>query len=314
MVVDFEDEYDEIADSIISVEENKSKNKEDDYQKDKGLVSLLRETTNQMGSPYGGRIKGTGKKKYKTLVKPRPYAVNMDKMMRIYSNLEGLGINKRYKPIFAAQYLFGGRITEILNMKRGDVELVSVPMDDGSQRDMLEVSLLNLKHKNINLRVRQLVSPTWGKEKQMAMDFLKYIQRFDEKEYLFQIHPNHDYSKGIHPNSRIVVWQQFSKIDYAPIRVIRPDGMIDILTKWMGSTHYLRRCRLTHLARNYEWNENLLKEFAGWTTTAMVSTYVSLGAMGMREKFLESAKKASHEEFLATQEKKAESLNDSTSE
>lgn len=229
--------------------------------------------------------------------KPIPYAVSIARIMKIYNSWENLGFNPKFKPIFAMQYLTGTRISEVLSIRKGDIDFTTTFDNLGRPVEFMEVYAINLKQgkkRTENTRMyKQLVCPAYGEEKQMVYDLKEYVKKFSENEFIFQITRRaFEYMQQgkIDPHARIMVHRHNHKINFAPIRVIEVDGRIGYRNVWLGSTHYLRRCRLTHLATVYGWNETLIKDFAGWTSTAMLPTYVNISGEDMKKKFIEKMK------------------------
>jgi hypothetical protein len=288
----FDDVFVDIIDSMLEAEES-AKEKKTPVDGEFNAITKEKEKEKELEGQVGahGKPSPDWKKYYNQRMKPIPYAITMKKMVKIYKSWEDLGLKALFKPLFGAQYLFGGRISEMLHLKKMDFELTSSLTPDGEIKDFLECSLTTLKQgekiTRDSKKFRQIVIPTWGEDKCMVDDLLAHLDKFDGQEYLFQI-TNRFFEfmtekKKLDPHARKRAWDEFSKIDYGPIRVIETDATLGHRDSWFGTTHYLRRCRLSHLYVNYGWDAELIKVFAGWKSTKMLGTYVNIGAKEMKE-------------------------------
>jgi len=274
---EIDDIFDESIENMIDAEvanRNKKISLEDAEIKVKKIREIDKATADQIGpKPIKRRI--------------IPYSVSMDKLLKIYDNFETNVVNnKTIKYLWAADYLFGGRITETLNIKRGDLEVVTKKGKDGVKRAFLNCNLLTLKRSKVKgntTSVRQVITPIFGKEARMANDILEYSKNFDNKERIFRLIFNS--KRDDLESERTKAWRFFHKVDYGPIRVIESNGKPGYRENYLGATHYLRKCRLTHLHNYYNFNEQMIKVFAGWSSTRMVGVYVNVSLDDMIDRF-----------------------------
>lgn len=81
--------------------------------------------------------------------------------------------------------------------------------------------------------------------------FLTHLNRLEDDDYLFDI-------------TRIRAYQ-----------ILKEIGLF---------CHYLRHIRLSHLAMDYDFNNQEIKQFTGWTSSRPADTYVSLNVTHLTDK------------------------------
>jgi integrase len=303
----YDDEYCEMVDILERAEKRAQKkgvNPNDTIEEAKKEIEIEKILSDQVCPNPDASIdpfqRKLGEEKTLFRAKPVPYAVSMKKITSIYETWGSTGVASNcpikplFKPLFAMQYLTGTRISECLRLRRQDVDFNSTIDKQGRPRDFMEVYAVNLKQGKATPKnskaFKQIATPCWGLEEKMAKDLERHCEKFSAEEPLFQVTEKFtEFFKQdkMDPCARVMAWQQFRKIDYGPLRLLAPDNSIIYKDSWTGTTHYLRRCRLTHYVTYYKFNETMLKAAAGWTTNLMVGTYVNIGAEEMKEQFLD---------------------------
>ncbi|MHA1626697.1 MAG: tyrosine-type recombinase/integrase [Candidatus Asgardarchaeia archaeon] len=159
--------------------------------------------------------------------------------------------NKRDKALVELLYLTGARISELLSLRRGDIE-----EDKVGDVEFLFVNLITLKRKK-GVEQRVVEIPKF----EISNETLEYIYSKGEDDLLFESSRN----KG-KPISRIHAWRI--------IKSISKDLYL----------HLMRHCRLTHLVNKYNYNELELMRFAGWTNTNPAKFYMYQSAKDRAKK------------------------------
>lgn len=144
----------------------------------------------------------------------------------------------RYKAFFCLMYLTGARISEIINLKRENLELTQK-----AGRHVFIVRLPNRKHKKV--KHKEIMIPLdVDIERRFVGEVMRYAQNFYQDEELFEFCMNSAYKY--------------------------------CMRKYNMNPHILRGIRATHLAVNYGFNEQELVRFMGWTDSRPARFYVTL--------------------------------------
>lgn len=178
-------------------------------------------------------------------------------------------IDARWKSLFYALYLTGARVSEILDTERKDWYV-----DNHNGHQVMFVRLITLKRKQkyirtvpINLEITRTPEET-----KMAEYVLNYLR------------PKHPDEKPW-PICRKTAWKYLSVIPFKTRTVIKGQYIRDHEFKMWP--HYLRHCRLTHLAQYYSFDESYLVRFTGWTNSKPAQTYVNLNVGALVDRMQE---------------------------
>ena len=196
--------------------------------------------------------------KYYFPVKGKPSVCSYSKIWDIYSKLpEG-----RYKTYFILSYCLGGRVSEILNLRKMDFQYGV----DETYGEYIQATLLTEKKKGAwKANQTRDLRLFFDLEKTYCEDIWDFVNVFGEDNLIF---PQFD---------RIRAWRQIHKIDFGPIRVvklIKKKREIVVRDRFFGFPHFLRHCRLTHLLNDFHFTMPALVQFAGWDNYDMAKTYV----------------------------------------
>ena len=144
----------------------------------------------------------------------------------------------RTRALFIMLYLTAGRVSEVVesSIKKQDIELKYK-----QHRAVMLIKMPNRKHRKRHWKDIPIPLDKEGVLIKMLNEYLKTL--FTE-DYLFK----------------------FGKI--------RAYQLIRGATGW--NNHWLRHLRLTHLVLNYDFNEQILVRFAGWTNSLPAKEYMEL--------------------------------------
>jgi integrase len=191
-------------------------------------------------------------KKRKGFVKPMPdYNIPFERMHAIARDWQ---IGERYRVFFIISYLVGSRVSETLELRRGDFEMVS---RDGL--NWLDVRVITEKTNDANKKVRTVPIYMDGYESTFVEYVLKYLAAFGTGEKIF-------------PFTRFMAHKMMKKIDFGAM-VTTYGNKRNYVKAWFGHPHYLRHVRATHLKRYYKYTDEGLMEYFGWTSPAMPARY-----------------------------------------
>ena len=151
-----------------------------------------------------------------------------------------------YKRIAKGLYYTGARIGELILIKQNDVQ---------SNNDFLIIRLQTEKNPHAPIRyvpINPLKEPN-GKE----------VFDYEKNEYLFpQLNKKHKLSSHLR-----IMRKKFNKY-------------------WGVAPHYFRHCRLTHMVTEFDFNDQELVKYAGWTDSKPAKWYVSLKTTDLQKKMM----------------------------
>jgi len=146
----------------------------------------------------------------------------------------------RAKTLFAALYLTGARVSEIINLRKKDIKF----RQEGDKQLMI-ISLKNLKNKQ---RSRKLIPVTINSKDQIESFIVKYIL---------------EYIKLLKDDERL--------FPYSRNRAYK------LIRRWFGiNTQCIRHIRLTHLVMYNNFTDRKLTIWAGWSDSRMADRYVNI--------------------------------------
>jgi site-specific recombinase XerD len=150
--------------------------------------------------------------------------------------------------LFCLLYLSGARIGEVVKrLRKKDFETIKLK---GSQFLIVDLyTEKNRKHPNRRIPVNM------EREKDLIKYVLEYMELLSDEDILF-------------PFTIQRAWQIVSKILIKYKKVSK--------NKFLNANHFLRHCRLTHLVVNYDFNDQDLVKYCGWTNSIPATTYSHL--------------------------------------
>ena len=182
--------------------------------------------------------------------KPIPLPINREHILALGDNFKGI-----YRVLWFTLYLTGGRIGEVLKLRRDDFSI-----QETEKGKVLLVNLYTEKNKRMDFRNIPILDG--GVYSEMLKPLLGEIDKCE-------------YGMPIFPMTYDTAQKQFAKIKII-VRATHHKEVIDDYKLKLRS-HYLRHCRLTHLVTIHNYNEFQLMQFAGWTNIKPASFYVRLG-------------------------------------
>jgi site-specific recombinase XerD len=160
---------------------------------------------------------------------------------------------ERDRALFCFLYLTGARVEEVVmgkkkvGVKKKDLEFVKV-----GGKGFLVVSLYTLK--NRKHPIRKVPIPI-KREGVLVKYVLDYVEKLNSENYLFSF-------------TKQRAWQI--------IRFILDKYKRKSKNKFMNANHFLRHCRLTHLVTIYDFTDQDLVRFAGWSSSMPAVVYSHL--------------------------------------
>jgi site-specific recombinase XerD len=154
----------------------------------------------------------------------------------------------RDRALFCLLYLTGARIGEVTRrLRKKDFETIKLK---GSQ--FLIVDLYTEKNRKHPTR---RVPVNMERENYLVNYVLEYLELLKDEDVLF-------------PFTIQRAWQIVSKILIKYKKVSK--------NKFLNANHFLRHCRLTHLVINYDFTDQDLVKYCGWTNSIPATTYSHL--------------------------------------
>ena len=156
-------------------------------------------------------------------------------------NPENFGFDKELQALFIILYLTAARIREVVGrMEKRDIEILKK-----YDKNIMLVTLFN--EKNRQRKIKKIpINLDREEEKELAVKFLEYVDSVegDKKTLLFQKSPR---------------WAEKYFYKYCGI-----------------NPHFLRHLRLTHLTTEFNFNEQELRIFAGWSDSRPAKNYIEM--------------------------------------
>ncbi len=154
----------------------------------------------------------------------------------------------RDRALFSLLYLTGSRIGEtVRRVKKKDFEIIKL-----KDSQFLVVDLYTEKNRKHPTR---RIPINMEREKDLVKYVLEYLEILNDEDILFHFTIQR-------------AWQIVSKILIKYKKVSR--------NKFLNANHFLRHCRLTHLVINYDFNDQDLVKYCGWTNSIPATTYSHL--------------------------------------
>jgi integrase len=154
--------------------------------------------------------------------------------------------NLRDRALFIILYLTAGRISEIAN----SLQIKDIDEVERNGRKVLLIRLRNEKNKE---RQFKDIPIPFDKENELIQMLYEYLDNMDYENYVFN-------------KSRFRAYQ--------------------IIKEKTGfNPHFIRHMRLTHLTVYYDFNDQLLSRFAGWTDSRPAKHYMELKWTDILQKY-----------------------------
>lgn len=154
----------------------------------------------------------------------------------------------RDRSLFCLLYLTGSRIGEVVRrVKKKDFEIIKL-----KGRQFLVVDLYTEKNRKHPTR---RIPINMEKEKDLVKFVLEYLEFLNDEDILFHFTIQR-------------AWQIVSKILIKYKKTSR--------NKFLNANHFLRHCRITHLVINYDFNDQDLVKYCGWTNSIPATVYSHL--------------------------------------
>jgi site-specific recombinase XerD len=184
-------------------------------------------------------------------------------IVKIAENIPSLTLpNYPYKirdrALFCLLYLTGARIGEVVKrLRKKDFEQVKL-----KDKNFFVISLFTEKNKRHPIR---RIPINIEKENELMKYVLDYLNLLKDEDILFLFTIQR-------------AWQIVSRILIKYKKVSR--------NKFLNANHFLRHCRLTHLVINYDFNDQDLVKYCGWTNSIPATTYSHLRFKDIARKML----------------------------
>lgn len=195
-----------------------------------------------------------------TAKKPIPEVVTRGKVLELSEKLKSPGLQAFYYFL----YLTGCRISEGLMVKRDDVQ---GEMYKGEKIITIRIPTLK-KRRGTKFRV----IPIHASEEKNPLEFKMWDA---VKPFVSRTERGHIFirDEDSSTNVRMRVAQAFRRHIILTTRAVHRSKFIDEYTFGLYP-HYLRHCRLTHLAQIYGFDALKLTNFAGWSSIAPATIYL----------------------------------------
>jgi site-specific recombinase XerD len=165
---------------------------------------------------------------------------------------------RRDRTLFSLLYLTGARIGEVVKrLRKKDFETIKL-----KSSQFLVVDIFTEKNRKHPTR---RVPINIEREKDLVKYVLEYLELLKDEDVLFSFTIQR-------------AWQIVSKILIKYKKVSK--------NKFLNANHFLRHCRLTHLVVNYDFSDQDLVKYCGWTNSLPSTTYAHLRYKDLARKML----------------------------
>lgn len=195
-------------------------------------------------------------------VKPAPLPISFYEIDKLRNQFE----KDEQKNVFTLIYLTGQRVSEALDLRRDNIRMEVMP--DGTK--VLVLDSLNEKNRQNPRRVISI--PMVGREADMIKETWESFDHFKP-------------DRRIIPYTRVSVYLWFSKIKLN-VQAIEPTTKRYIPYEFKLFPHYLRHCRASHLACDYDMSPFNMMKYFGWKSLNMVDLYASSNWRNLAKAFM----------------------------
>lgn len=204
------------------------------------------------------------KNQKKLLEKDIPSIVEINNIARNITDM-------RARALFILAYLTAGRISELVKYYKIKYGKHIGTNDSGKKRTIY------------NWSERHVIERTEG----ITKGAIQKINNKEGRTFLLVTLPNRKNRKLKIKKLAIPIDKEGELIDFLyeylgtkeynePLFPFTPQRAWQILRKYGYNPHYLRHVRLTHLVTVYNFNEHMLRRFAGWTDTRPARFYIEI--------------------------------------
>lgn len=199
--------------------------------------------------------------------KPIPMPISPRDLFKKVHELNNINFINRWDLTSLACFLYltGARVSEALDLKRSNLEI---------KDSMIIVNIKTLKSRIYPLRILPL-GPIKS-DKPYYKIFHKFLtsNNYEEDDFIFPF------------QSRFIINKYFRMIKIEKLLQLDPNKKKWIEQDLRLHPHYLRHCRLSHMATIFNFNELELMRFAGWTSIKPAVFYVKLTYKDLLKKMI----------------------------
>lgn len=205
---------------------------------------------------------------------PIPMAIPPERLFRIIHKINKLDYIKKWDLTALASFLYltGGRISEVLDIKRSNIETKRI-------NENLEIFVVNIKTLKSRIYPMRIIPIAPIKTDKPFYDiFHKFLSNneYADDDYIFPF------------QTRFIINKKFKKVKIKNLLQLDPINKEWIRQDFNLHPHYLRHCRLSHLASVFDYNEIDLMRFAGWASIKPCVFYVKLSYKDLLKKMIKA--------------------------
>jgi integrase len=169
-----------------------------------------------------------------------------EEIIEYAKDIDNFGGKLWLQALFIILYLTGARLNEVMRrMEKRDIAIIE---KDG--KNVMLVTLFNEKNKERKIKKIPINLDREG-ERDLALIFLKYADSVKDM--------------SVPDDSQALLFKYSDR------------WAEKMLLKYCGiNPHFLRHLRLTHLTTEFNFNEQELKIFAGWTDSRPAKNYIEM--------------------------------------
>lgn len=213
------------------------------------------------------------KKKKKHPVKPLLNPIPVKQIISDWKKFKDYQ-GRKVANFYAFAYLTGARGSEINQVRASDIKLIRKQTDKGEEKWLI-VEMPTLKNRLYKTRTLPILVKDPYTE--MVNDLWEWVQLFRPYEKLFPY--TRDYlRRWLTPRKmggKVRGWREL-KAPLIETTAFFWDTNKKKPYKRNYYTHYLRHCRLTHLASHHKFDALKLMYWAGWTDPKLANIYIRL--------------------------------------
>ena len=236
--------------------------------------NISKETLDAMEARIVARIEAKKKrgpgKDYKHK-RPKPEPVSMEELYNL-----GMSADVPTRLLFFMLYLTGGRISEVMQIRRRDiteeviegVSVVRVGMPTSMGTPVVMVKLVTRKNRREPQREIPIIKNSRNADGKMLDEVLRLIENADfaPDAFLFAASKKtyERMIKRLTANLDAFEWNEYGTRERVSFE------------NFPLFCHYLRHCRATDLVKVYDYNPFELAKYMGWSDPRMAGTYIHL--------------------------------------
>lgn len=206
--------------------------------------------------------------------RPIPNAIPIEKVYQVINKWDDTENPQYFKYYTIAAYLFAGRVSETLKLKRSDFDIVSV---DGVEYLKANMFVQKKRSDLAFSAIREPVVPFSSYEGMLTKAFYDdYLENFEKDAFVFG---------GVYPRKAL---RAMHKINVGTVKAIQVvDGIQRPiwLENFRTTNHYWRHVRCSHLKVLHGYDDGMLQKFIGWSDSRMAARYTHLDIEDMARKY-----------------------------